>query len=227
MHQRKGFTWILALILLLAGCLQGTGSQSMSPAQIHEYWAQMSSYQATVLVTFHSNKGSNTYTVQQQVMSSGQYRMEVMAPEECKGVVTICDGTTTIQEDPSIGMRVTATETPVRGALFLFDFWQQYLQGASGYIQGGVLSVSAAPEYSDVEAPDKEKPSEEEYMLEARLKGTHEKLVVQRLWVSSDNGYPLRMVVYDIQGKPSIEMEFLDFQPNAVLDPSLFTVGKE
>ena len=225
MQRHRILVGFFILSVLISGCTKET--KSMSPAQIHEYWAQMSSYQATVLVTFHSNKGANTYTVQQQVLSSGAYRMEVMAPENCKGVVTICDGITTIQQDSSIGMRVEATDTPVRGALFLFDFWQQYLQSASGYIQGGALSVSAMPEYSDVETPEKIKPSAEEYMLETRLKGTHEKLAVQRLWVNSENGYPLRMAVYDDQGEPSITMEFLDFQPNVTLDPSLFATREE
>ena len=57
--------------------------------------------------------------------------MEIVAPESVKGVLTLFDGEKTIQEDPSIGMRVTAAETPVRDALFVYSFWQQYAQTAS------------------------------------------------------------------------------------------------
>lgn len=217
--------WLLMLVLILSGCGAKGGQKQLSVSQIHEFWAQLESYQATIQVTFLSNRGANTYTVQQQALSSGPYRMEIQAPEENKGVLTIFDGKKVVQRDPSIGMEVTAEETPVRNALFVFNFWEQYLRGQSAYIQGGPLTVTAAPEYSDTENPPEEEASQEEYMLETRLSGTHEKLAVERLWLSTQTGYPLRMVVYDAKGQASIQMEFLDFQPDIQLDPSLFTIS--
>lgn len=230
MRQKKDsvlyrrFLWLLLPVLLLSGCGKQSSGQ-LSVSEIHEFWAQMESYQATIQVTFMSNRGANTYTVQQQALSSGPYRMEVQAPEENRGVLTIYDGQKVIQRDTSIGMEVTAEETPVRSALFLYNFWEQYLRGDSAYIQGGALAATAAAEYSDAENPPEEKASEEEYMLEVRLSGTHEKLAVQRLWLSTQSGYPLRMAVYDTNGQVSIQMEYLDFQPNIQLDANLFTTS--
>lgn len=223
----RRFGWILAAVMLLGGCTHPAKDGGMSAAELHEFWAGMTAYQATMQVTFISNRGSNTYTVRQQALSSGPYRMEVLAPEESKGVVTVYDGKQTVQEDPSIGMRVKAADTPVRNTLFLYPFWQQYLQSDSAYIQGGALRVSALPEYSDTEAPPEESPSDTEYMLEIQLNGNHEKLSVERLWLSTQNGYPLRMEVYDAQGSASIRIEYLDFVPNAELDPKLFTIEEK
>ena len=101
-------------------------------------------------------------------------------------------------------MRVTAAETPVRDALFVYSFWQQYAQTAS--------------------SSSDEKESQEEYMWEIQMEGTHEKLDHARLWLDGETGNPKRMEVYDREGQVSIQMEYLDFQPNVDLDPSVFTI---
>ena len=129
--------------------------------------------------------------------------MEIEAPESVKGVLTLFDGEKTMQEDPSIGMRVTAAETPVRDALLVYSFWRQYAQ-----------TVSSATV---------EKEPQEEYMWEIQMEGTHEKLDHARLWLDGKTGCPKRMKVYDRAEQVSIQMEYLDFQPNVDLDPSLFT----
>lgn len=191
-------------LCLLAGCSGTAQAGEMSPADIQKFWAQMTSYQATLQITFVSNRSSNTYTVRQQVLMSGPYRMEVLAPEECRGVLTICDGEKTMQKDPSIGMTVEASETPVRSVLFLQEFWQQYLR-----------------------SPEKVEPEDGEYVLETELSGGHEKLAVQRLWVNAQNGYPKRMEIYDTEGMLSIRVDYIEFQPNVEMDTSLFTIEKE
>ena len=191
-------------LCLLAGCSGTAQAGEMSPADIQEFWAQMTSYQATLQITFVSNRSSNTYTVRQQVLMSGPYRMEVLAPEECRGVLTICDGEKTMQKDPSIGMTVEASETPVRSVLFLQEFWQQYLR-----------------------SPEKVEPEDGEYVLETELSGGHEKLAVQRLWVNAQDGYPKRMEIYDTEGMLSIRVDYIEFQPNVEMDTSLFTIEKE
>ena len=195
---------LCSLLLAFAGCSGTAQAGEMSPADIQEFWAQMTSYQATLQITFVSNRSSNTYTVRQQVLMSGPYRMEVLAPEECRGVLTICDGEKTMQKDPSIGMTVEASETPVRSVLFLQEFWQQYLR-----------------------SPEKVEPEDGEYVWETELSGGHEKLAVQRLWVNAQNGYPKRMEIYDTEGMLSIRVDYIEFQPNVEMDTSLFTIEKE
>lgn len=210
MRQCRRFGWrrrgigILIWLCLLVGCGSTAQAGEMSPADIQEFWAQMTSYQATLQITFVSNRSSNTYTVRQQVLTSGPYRMEVLAPEECRGVLTICDGEKTMQKDPSIGMTVEASETPVRSVLFLQEFWQQYLR-----------------------SPEKVEPEDGEYVWETELSGGHEKLAVQRLWVNAQDGYPKRMEIYDTEGMLSIRMDYIEFQPNVEMDTSLFTIEKE
>lgn len=201
--RRRGI-WVLMWLCLLAGCSGTAQAGEMSPADIQEFWAQMTSYQATLQITFVSNRSSNTYTVRQQVLMSGPYRMEVLAPEECRGVLTICDGEKTMQKDPSIGMTVEASETPVRSVLFLQEFWQQYLR-----------------------SPEKVEPEDGEYVWETELSGGHEKLAVQRLWVNAQNGYPKQMEIYDTEGMLSIRVDYIEFQPNVEMDTSLFTIEKE
>lgn len=213
-------------LCLLAGCSGTAQAGEMSPADIQEFWAQMTSYQATLQVTFVSNRSSNIYTVRQQVLMSGPYRMEVLAPEECRGVLTICDGEKTMQKDPSIGMAVEASETPVRNVLFLREFWQRYLQSPAAAMLGGALRVNA-PVYEGIQAPEKVEPEDGEYVLETELSGGHEKLAVQRLWVNAQNGYPKQMEIYDTEGMLSIRVDYIEFQPNVEMDTSLFTIESE
>ncbi len=201
-HRPLGF--VLAGLLFFGGCGGERSQGPMTEAGLWEFWSQLSSYEATIQITFFTNQTGNTYTVRQQALSSGPYRMEIVAPESVKGVLTLFDGEKTIQEDPSIGMRVTAAETPVRDALFVYSFWQQYAQTAS--------------------SSSDEKGSQEEYMWEIQMEGTHEKLDHARLWLDGETGNPKRMEVYDRENQVSIQMEYLDFQPNVDLDPSVFTI---
>ena len=210
MCQNHSYSWprplgfVLAGLLLFGGCGGERSPGPMTEAALWEFWSLLSSYEATIQITFFTNQTGNTYTVRQQALSSGPYRMEIVAPENVKGVLTLFDGEKTIQEDPSIGMRVTAAETPVRDALFVYSFWQQYAQTAS--------------------SSSDEKESQEEYMWEIQMEGTHEKLDHARLWLDGETGSPKRMEVYDRENQVSIQMEYLDFQPNVDLDPSIFTI---
>ncbi len=214
MCQNYPFLWrrplglVMAGLLIFGGCAGEGGAGAMTEAKLREFWSQLATYQATIQITFFTGQTGNTYTVLQQALSSGPYRMEIQAPESVKGVVTVFDGEKTVQEDPSIGMRVTAAETPVRDALFVYSFWRQYAQTAS----------------ARTEDPAVLEASSEEYVWEIQMEGVHEKLDHARLWLDAETGCPKRMEVYDTEGQVSIQMEYLDFQPNADLDPALFTI---
>lgn len=119
---------MIGMFGLVTGCSGSGGGKPLALEEVHQKLQQMQSYETEAKITFFSNKGSNTYVVLQQAKASGPYRMEILEPENNKGILTISDGTKVVQVDPSIGGKIEAQDTPVRDALLLYPFLQNYLQ---------------------------------------------------------------------------------------------------
>ncbi|MFR3483191.1 MAG: LolA family protein [Clostridia bacterium] len=196
------------------GC-SGSGGVSLALEEVHQK-LQMQSHETEAKITF-LNKGSNTYVVLQQAKASGPYRMEILEPENNKGILTISDGTKVVQVDPSIGGKIEAQDTPVRDALLLYPFLQNYLQSEASASSVGVTMASAGvtEESSGTEVESSLT------LLETELPGDHPKLAHQKLWVDAYTAAPVKMEITDKSGNPSIVI--LSEFTNPQLEDSLFS----
>ncbi len=209
-----GKNWKSLLKSLLIGCIVGvtllTGcgmsqSETMDQEDMKAYFDALESYEAKVQVTFFSNKNENTYLVAHQVQKDGKYRMEIKEPSQFLGATTISDGNTVIQTDPSIGGSVKAKDTPVRDALFLYEFAENFAKGQGSYaVDADGLATVKVP-----------------------YESTMEKISSACLMFNTATRQPERLEIYDSKGEVSIRMIFESFEPNKVFDASLFNVAEE
>ena len=192
-HLQKLFIGcMIGMMIVLTGCGGGVKQKVNDEESALALLQAIEGYEAQVNVVFFSNKGENAYRVHQRVKSSGEFRLEILEPENLSGILTISDGNRIVQEDPTIEGWVEAKPTPVRDALLLYSFVEAYLQNGGETVDG----------------------DEDTLILTAKYPGEHRKLVSAQLRLAKGTGLPLSLVISDENGEPSLHMTYLQFQMN-------------
>jgi len=206
---------IMAFVLLFA---TACGTQGLrGPANEEEIntfeqillkLTEMQDFRAIATVEYHSNKGINVYETVQHARITGEYRVEVTAPENVAGSVTASDGRQIFQFNSRVNGRVSlqVNETPERSEIFLTSFVRNYLQCDE-------ISVSVADMEQGLRT-----------VLEATVPGGHPYLAISRLWVDNETLLPVKLVVFDQDDAVRIVVTYHVFEFNVTLDDGLFSL---
>ena len=208
---------IMLLMLICAGLLVLTACTAIQERvdatayeRIHRQLMAMESFAAQATVTFVSNNNTHVYETIQHARVTGEYRIEVTAPENVAGNTTVFDGTTISQFNPRVDGRIsqTSTEAPERLEILLTSFVRNFTtsQGVS------IMAASMEEGLTTV--------------LEATVPGEHPYMATQRLWVKNDTQLPVQMIVYDQNGAERIIVIFNSFEYNVNIEDSMFTVWR-
>jgi len=195
----------IATCMFFSAC--STKKKPKSPIEkIHEKLTTMESYACIADLTYISNKGKNTYKTKQYYKMSGEYRVEITAPEQVKGLVTVFDGKKVMQYNPRI-LGEAVNEIPQSKntyEIFLGTFLKNYLQS------------------EDVTLEVFNNNNEEYTVLEAVIPEGGKYLATEKLWVSNKTLNPAKLVIYDTEGKERIIVKYGEFKYNVTLDDSIF-----
>ncbi|MCL2397426.1 MAG: hypothetical protein FWC93_05100 [Defluviitaleaceae bacterium] len=174
--------------------------------RIHRQLLNMESFVAQATVTYISNNNSHTYETTQHARTTGEYRIEVTAPESVAGNTTIFDGTTIFQFNPRTDGRMSQTtqEAPERLEIMLTSFVRNFVRSQD-------VSISAA-------AMDESQVT----ILEAQIPGQHPYMSIQKLWVNNDTLLPVQMIIYDANSTERVIVIFNSFEYNVDIDDSMF-----
>lgn len=202
---------ILILVALLAstifsGCTPKETATEME--KIQKQLNEMQGYECSLSMKRISNKGENTYEAKQYYKSTGEYRMDLTAPETVAGNYTIFDGNRVCQYNPRIAGVIVKDVAPSqqRNELFLGQFVKNYMQSE------GVSVAAAAMGKADCT------------VLEAVIPGNDENLATEKLWVDNETLKPVQFVLYDKNGEERYVIEYHDFQYDPALDDKLFVI---
>jgi len=215
--KKKCFALFMTLIMLVAAVTACSGNGLRGPQDADEITAfeqiqrmlfEMQSFRAVATVEYRSNKGTNTYETVQHARITGEYRIEVTAPQEVAGSVTTNDGRQILQFNTRVNGRVSLAvqETPERSEIFLTSFIHNYRQSQE-------VSVSVADMDEGVRT-----------VLEAEVPGNHPYLTMARLWVDNTTLLPVKLIIFDADGAERIVITYHIFEYNVVLEDGLFTV---
>ena len=204
----------LAALTLTTACadsgLRGPSSEEELSAfeRVQMMLMELETYRAIATVEFISNKGTNTYETIQHARISGEYRIEVTAPDHVAGSVTTSDGSQIFQFNSRVNGTVTlmVQETPERSEIFLTTFIKNYLQCNE-------ISVSVADMEEGVRT-----------VLEASVPGEHPYLSTARLWVDNTTLYPVKLVIFDRDGAERIVVTYHVFEYNVPLPDEIFAL---
>jgi len=203
----------MLLMLICAGALVFSACATIQERvdasayeRIHRQLMSMESFTAQATVTYISNQNSHTYETIQHARISGEYRIEVTAPENVAGNTTVFDGTTISQFNPRVDGRIsqTTTEAPERLEILLTSFVRNFVTSQE-------VSVTAA-------ALDEGLTT----VLEATIPGDHPYMATQSLWVSNDTYLPVQLKVFDQNGTERIIVIFNSFEYNVNIGNEMF-----
>jgi len=176
--------------------------------RIHRQLINMESFVAQATVTYISNNNSHTYETTQHALSTGQYRIEVIAPINVAGNTTIFDGAMISQYNLRLDGRVmqTTTEAPERVEILLTSFIRNFIRTTESTVMAANLDGALTT------------------VLEATIEGNHPYLATQRLWVDNETLKPIRMVIFDAQGTERVIVEYSGFEFDVEIPPELFAL---
>jgi len=209
--MRRSFLLALVAVGLLAFAACGRIQEQVDAGiyeRIHRQLVQMESFSAQATVTYFSNSNTHTYETAQFARASGEYRIEVIAPANVAGNVTVFDGSVISQFNPRLDGRISqlAGEAPERLEILITSFVRNFVRSQE-------VSVVAASLDEAVTT-----------VLEAPIPGEHPYLATSRLWVCNESLLPLQITIYDNAGVERITVVYSFFEFDTSIADEMFMV---
>ena len=207
----KRFTSLFLLLPFVAGLSACQAAKPLSSLEaIQKQLVEMDGYSCTATLTRTSNKGENVYETAQSYSSTGEYRLELTAPENVAGNCTIYDGNRICQFNPRLDSASKiikdADESQHRNELFLGQFIKNYMQSKGVGVEAVTLNDSQC------------------VVLEALIPGIDDSLSSEKLWVDSTTLLPVRLCIYDKNGDERYRIDYHDFVFNPTFDETTFRI---
>ncbi|MDD5944481.1 MAG: hypothetical protein PUD43_02005 [Clostridia bacterium] len=197
----------LAAVCICVG-VSACSKDDMTPMEkVQKQLSEMESCICTATVTRISNKGETTYETKQYNRSTGEYRLEITAPESMAGNFTVYDGKTVSQYNAATGetVELELPDGQKGNELFPCSFVRNYLQSEDVAVD---TSVSL----------DESKCT----VLEAVIPGGNRYIATEKMWVDNETLLPLKFVIYDEDGGERYVIIYNEFQYNPEIDDSVF-----
>ena len=186
---------LILCVLALFCCACGCQKEEITPmAAIQQKLTDMEGYSCLATLTIYSNKGETIYETKQDFKSTGEYRMEMLSPDSAKGNYTVFDGKTVCQYNPRLKESVQREVPESQRRNELF--LGQFLKN---YLQSEGVSVETA-------AIDESQ------------------LASEKLWVDNESLLPVRLSLYDADGKECLRLDYTTFTYNPHFDENLFRI---
>jgi outer membrane lipoprotein-sorting protein len=204
------FMLLLAVAFFITGCKGNAGEPTVTEPvvyeKIHKMLTEMQTYKSEASVKYITNKNVNTYETMQFVKMSGEYRIEVLGPEQSAGNITVFDGTFISQFNTQNGGRIfiLAKEDMARSEILISSFVKNYLDS---------MATAASAESVD----------DGKYtVIEAEIPGEHPYLSIGRLWINNKKLVPTKLIIYDPDGGERIVVNYENFEYNIELANDIF-----
>lgn len=203
----KSFILIVFLITVFSGCSIKKDEVS-TMEKIQNQLKNMESYQCTGTLTRISNKSQNVYEIKQYYKSTGEYKLEMLAPEDVAGNYTVYNGESVFQYNPRIQGKVIqgVPKSQMRNELFLGCFIKNYFQSEDVTVETGNMDIQKST------------------VLEAVIPGENKYTATEKLWIDEETLKPLKLVIYDTEGKERYIIEYKDFEYNIDIDENIFKI---
>ena len=214
--SRPMITGVAAVILVVvlgaavqSSCKAG-GREPTLYEKIVDTLKNMKSFETEAYVMYKSNNKTTTYKTFQQAKSTGEYRIEVTAPDSAAGNITVFDGKVISQYNKKTEGRISVgtTESMERSEILLTSFIKNYLADKEVAVAAGKLAET------------------DETVLEAKIPGDNYYMATEKLWINNETMLPVELIIYDQDNVARIIVNYKDFKYNVKLDSDIFTVEK-
>ena len=194
------------LLFIITACAKEEPMTELE--SIQKQLTEMEGYTCTATLTRTSHRGEQSYETKQYYKSTGEYRLELTAPETVAGNYTVFDGERICQYNPRLDSSIikNVPESQHRNELFLGQFIANYMQSEGVSVEAAALDDTRC------------------IVLEAVIPGNDSALSTEKLWVDRETQLPVRFMIYDTEGKERYRTEYTSFAYDPQFDESLFTI---
>lgn len=174
---------------------------------IQKQLVEMDGYLCDATLTRASNKGEQIYETKQYFKSTGEYRLEITAPENVAGNYTVFDGSRVAQYNPKLDEQVVkdVPDSKQRNELFLGQFIENYMKSEGVGVEAAAIDDAKC------------------IVLEAVI-GGDSVLASEKLWVDRETFLPRRLVLYDETGAERYCLDYNEFIYNPEFSEDIFTI---
>lgn len=199
MHILKKVVFVIGLLMIsvvYSGC-NLVNNKNTNQEQIHSKLLALKSYKADTTITFFENTQKNVIGMHQAYAVDGKYELTVTAPKNLEGHIITYDGTEITEFNPSTKEKAVVKPSVVRNQILFGTFVHNYLQS------------------EDVAITVQKIDGENSTVLETIIPGNYKYLATQKVWFDQKTALPLKMIIYDKEGKSTIQVEFKNFEYNS------------
>ena len=206
--MKKSLSILLSFSLLFSVAACSRQKPMTELEAIQKQLTEMEGYTCTATLTRTNERGTKTYETKQDCKATGEYRLELLSPENVAGNYTLFDGERICQYNRQLDHCITKDVPPSqhRNELFLNQFISNYMQSEGVDVEAATLDESRC------------------ILLEAVIPGTDTDLSTEKLWVDRETLLPVRFVIYNADGKERYRMDYTSFAFDPQFDASLFTI---
>lgn len=195
---------VMMLSLILSSCAK---DQLTPMEEIQNQLSTMENCQAKGTLTRISNKGEMTYEIAQCSKITGEYRLEILAPEHMSGNFTVYNGNEVSQYNSRTNelVKLDIPNGKQGSELFFTSFVKNYLKSEN-------VSITTSVNLDENSCT----------VLEAVIPGGNKYIATEKAWIDNETLKPLKFVIYDEEGKERYIIIYNEFEYNLDLDNSIF-----
>ncbi len=196
---------VLAVILMinLAACGMRTNHDAYE--EIYKRYNEMTSFYAYVKVTAVNERTKNTYLAKQYFSAPDKYCVQFEEPENIAGSGYIFkDGKLILNSGFGKVEQIDAEYHEVDSSTFIVDFLEEYYKSEESFV-----STS-----NDIES---------EITVLNRYTGEKDRnCFSQRLSFDNNTYLPIKLETFDVEGNPTVVVEFKEFKRDCDIDKRIF-----
>ena len=203
------------ICILIIVCVVFTGCSVLKPKnnfeEVSKRLLKLETYTCDVTMRVANNKSIMEYKLKHYYKSPDKYRVEVLAPKELEGQMSIYNGSSSYIYHPRIN---------------------QYLvtENFSGSVEYNAFlgSFMNHIKKTDNIKISREKTGEKEFIvLEFEVPEPNSYMRLEKLWLDAENNVPVKAEIYGNDGKTSVEIYYNNFVYNPGLKDGDFEITQK
>jgi len=203
-----------AICIIIIVCVLMSGCQGLKPMKnledVNTKLLKLEDYTCDVTMRVTNNRSTMEYKLKHFYKSPDKYRLEVIAPLELTGQITIYNGKSSYIYHP--GIRQYLVTEDFTGSLEYNSFIGSFIE----YIRKpDRIKTSTAKE-----------GKKEFFVLEFGVPESNSYMSIERLWLDPVEAVPVKAEIYGEDGKKNIEIFYYNFVCNSGLKDGDFEINQ-
>ena len=204
---------IICVLIIVCVCLTGCGiiKQKKNFEEAGRRFLKLETYTCDVVMKVTNNISTMEYRLKHSYKSPDKYRVEVLAPRELQGQVTIYNGHSSYIYHPGINQYFVTED--FSGSMEYNSFIGSFMEHIR---KAGEIRISYE-KYGDKEC----------IVAEFEIPEPNRYMHVEKLWIDRSEIVPLRAEIYGSDGKTYVEISYDNFVYNPRLEDGDFEIIRE